>query len=140
MISKFTKGVHPSVEATACPTCFLPHVSRRQFLKTAAGAAGVVLGSSLWKPALADGGGADPKPIPTGIRGPNGLLHIYLPGSGAETSTITDFAGFVGVANVKGQGTTNDGTRLYFDVDSRFMKGIYLGTDGRPHRGAFALV
>ena len=32
-------------------------------------------------------------------------------------------------------GTT---TTLYCDYDMRFMKGLYVGVDGRAHRGTFS--
>ena len=115
-------------------------VSRRRFLKGGVGAAGILAGASLWTPARAMEGGDDPNPIPTGLPGPNGLLHVYLPGPGHEPSTITDFNGFVGQANVKGQGTASDGTRLFYDVDNRFMVGDYVGVDGRNHYGSFAMI
>ena len=114
-------------------------LSRRQLIGAAAGAAGILAAGGIWTPALADGG-ADPRPIPGGINGPGVFLHIYLPGAGAEPSLITDFNGFVGQALVKGQGTTGDGTRLYFDIDSRFMVGEYVGMDGQNHHGSFAMI
>src|SRR5229473_5981113 len=73
------------------------------------------------------------------------IFHIFLPAPGFEPSTITDFNGMVGVANVGGMGTqtdtnTNTSKRLAFDVDVRFMRGVYVGEDGRVHRNAFAFV
>jgi hypothetical protein len=125
-------------------------LSRRQFLTTAAGATGVVLGSGLWMPglALAHEQGAAPRPIPGGLQpfGPGTeVFHIFLPGEGNEPSTITDFHGFIGVAAVDGTGTGTDTTTgattpLLFDVDTRFMKGVYIGMDGEKHRGTFGFI
>ena len=50
----------------------------------------------------------------------------------------------MGVAQVQGTGTqTNpDGSTetLLYDTDMRFMKGVYLGKDGRIHKGTFGFV
>jgi len=61
---------------------------------------------------------AAPLPIPGGLQllGPSGpLFHVFLPATGAEPSTITDFNGFVGWAAVGGMGTHTGrgGTRAY---------------------------
>jgi len=92
-----------------------------------------------------------PIPIPgsfnPGLGGPD--IHFQLPGPadntntgriGGEPSTITDFNGFIGVANVEGTGTDNNGNPLLYEVDLRFMKGVFQGTDGNLHQGAFAFV
>ena len=31
-------------------------------------------------------------------------------------------------------------SRLIYDVDNRFMKGVFVGTDGKHHNGAFAFI
>ena len=88
----------------------------------------------------------DPQPIPGGLEllGPGTpLFHVFLPGSGAEPSTITDFNGFVGWAAVGGQGTHTSGgvsSHLPFESDLRFMIGEYVGVDGKHHHGAFAFI
>lgn len=125
-------------------------LSRRQFIGAAAGATGVVLGADMWMPALASAhaGAVAPRPIPGGIQpfGPGTeVFHVFLPGRGAEPSTITDFHGSVGIANLRGMGTATDTrrektTRLIYDIDTRFMKGVFIGTDGRRHRGAFQFI
>ena len=125
-------------------------LSRRQFIRTSAGATGVVLSSALWIPSVAHAsGGAQvpPKPIPGGLQpfGPGTeVFHIFLPGHGAEPSTITDFNGFIGIAEIQGNGTGTDShgatTSLLFDTDTRFMKGVYVGVDGKKHRGTFGFV
>ena len=116
-------------------------------MRTAAGLTGVVLGSGLVLPARAWAAGADPRPIPGGVQ-PFGdgteLYHVFSPQQGNEPSTITDFNGAVGVAHIRGAGTSTDTngnqTRLLYDADMRFMKGEYIGMDGRRHDGTFAFV
>jgi hypothetical protein len=130
-------------------------VSRRQFARTAAGAAvvGATLGSGLWWPASADDedGGAQPVPIPGGNPAFGGRFHVFGPGrnaipADAEPSTITDLNGFVGLARINGMVRRTDSvtgevrTLPFVDTDMRFMKGVFRGTDGRIHQGAFALV
>jgi hypothetical protein len=82
-----------------------------------------------------------PKPIPGGINiPPFGFFHLFLPGSGAEPSSITDFNGNVGIALIRGEGTgTTAGVseRLTYEVDIRFMTGLYQGVDGKNHQGTF---
>jgi hypothetical protein len=120
-------------------------LSRRQFIRTSVGATGAVLSSALWIPAVAHAsGGAQVPPIPI----PGGVapgIHVFLPGHGAEPSTIFDFNGFIGVAHLTGTGTGTDTTTgattpLLFDIDNRFMKGVYVGVDGKKHRGTFGFV
>ena len=60
-------------------------------------------------------------------------------------AVIHDFNGDIGLAYVRGTGThtdltTGDVSHLPFEVDLRFMKGEYIGRDGRNHQGAFAFV
>jgi len=90
---------------------------------------------------------ATPLPIPGGLQllGPGGpLFHLFLPATGAEPSTITDFNGFVGWAAVGGMGThTPVGeapSHLPFESDIRFMLGEFVGADGKNHHGAFAFI
>jgi hypothetical protein len=98
-------------------------------------------------------GGAAPLPIPGGFANPTGrpFIHFNFPGPadasppfGNDPSTITDFNGFIGVANVRGTGTGTDSTgatsTLYFTVDVRFMTGLYQGVDGNLHQATFAEV
>jgi hypothetical protein len=131
-------------------------MSRRQFVRATAGAAmlGATLGSGLWRPRLAEGHGShEPIPIPGGTPKLGGAFHLFGPtpdGSfdpiDAEPSTITDFNGFVGLTYVSGTVTqTNTATGEvrtlpFVESDMRFMKGVFRGTDGRTHQGAFALV
>jgi hypothetical protein len=125
-------------------------LSRRRFLRAAAGATGLALGSGLALPAAAPAPppAVAPKPIPGGMRLLDDVpevFHFFLPEAGNEPSTITDFNGFVAVARIQGTGTgtdpeTGEEKELLFDADMRFMTGEYVGVDGRRHRGAFALV
>ena len=141
-------------EATAqAPRPLLPHrshheVSRRAFLRGSAGAAGLLLGSGLLQqlPALAaPPGTGQPKPIPGGITVGGTTFHLFLPGPGAEPSTITDLNGFSGVAVLDGTwaatGTPTGGVSSgVWEADMRFMKGLFVGTDGRRRQGAFGFI
>jgi hypothetical protein len=63
-----------------------------------------------------------------------------------EPSTITDFNGFFGLAFISGMVTRTNVvtgevlTLPFVESDMRFMKGVFRGTDGGVHQGAFALV
>jgi len=137
-------------------------LSRRQFVRTAAGATAMVVGSGLWMPNLvaADddkgrkpgSGIADPKPIPGGTdllsllgQGPGPTFHFFFPAFGQEVSTITDFDGFVAAAEIQGSGTakhtgTGKKTTLYFDADMRFMDGRYVALDGSTQQQTFGFI
>jgi hypothetical protein len=130
-----------------------PVMSRRQFTRTAVGAAafGAALGSGLSWPALASAyHSPEPKPIPGGTPTLGGVFHVFAPGvidpADAEPSTITDFNGFIGLAFINGTVTRTNTvtgevrTLPFVDSDMRFMKGVFKGTDGRTHHGAFAFV
>ena len=130
--------------------------SRRRFLETAASTCCGALGAGLLLPPLARAGGGDvvlPNPIPGGYTGEQlgcpgvtEFFHVRNPSQGGdEPSTITDFHGFHGDAHMQGTGIatnteTGDQTSLFYDVDLRFMKGDYVGVDGKHHHRAFALV
>ena len=135
----------------AAPPFWKHALSRRQFLLTSTAAAGLALGSGLWSPALAKGS-TEPNPIPGGLDflGDGSIFHVFAPGfAGLPTtddpSVITDFNGHVGLAYTQGMGTetnlaTGEVVRRPFDTDIRFMKGEYIGSDGKHHNGAFVLV
>jgi hypothetical protein len=139
--------------ASPQPRIELPHhnhagvLSRRAFMGTTAVLAGAVVGSRMLAPMKALGAtraNAAPKPT-TNIVNLNGTdFHLTFFGPGIDPSTIADFNGFVGVADVQGTGTaTNpDGSteQLLFDTDMRFMSGVYVGQDGAVHKGAFGFV
>ncbi len=122
-------------------------LARRQFIRTAAGTTAVVVGAGLVLPvrARASEQNAPPRPIPGGIQpfGPGTeVFHVFLPEPGNELSTITDFNGHIGAAEILGTGTATDAktgakTKLLFDADVRFMVGEYVGLDGRNHHGTF---
>ncbi len=122
-------------------------LSRRQFVGSAAGATGLALASGLWMPMLVEAGrrGAEPNPIPGGTDTPFGLLHFFFPGHNNEPSTITDFRGAIGVADLEGTGVgfdteTGEAEELVWGADVRFMRGKYIGVDGRTRRGAFGFI
>jgi hypothetical protein len=109
---------------------------------------GAVAGSGLLWPtvASADRGTVAPKPLTYGFQPfPGGPTFRFSNiAADSELSTITDFKGKVGCAQVQGAGTATgpDGKTevLLYDTDMRFMKGTYVGVDGDLHRGTFALV
>jgi hypothetical protein len=114
-------------------------------MRAAAGVAGALALSDVWIPltAHAQTSGA-PMPIPKGGI-PGAPFRVYLPGSGQQPATITDFRGAVGVAALGGSGTGTDTTtgatmKLLSDIDVRFMKGIYTGADGMTHAGTFGFI
>ena len=130
-------------------------ISRRLFIGSAAGAAGVMaLGSRLGMSAAVASEPGIPTPIPHVTPGPFGQsLHFFFPGSadstspnvGHDPSVINNFNGFVGNAdlNLTGTGTnttTSKAGRYAFHTDMRFMKGEFVGADGENHHGAFAFI
>jgi len=156
---------HPAPSVPPAPPGYKGHphfwrraFSRRQFVRTAAGATAMVVGSGLWFPmqASADAGGnnkTDPKPIPGGTdllallgQPPGGpIYHFFFPAFSQEVSSVGDFNGFVGAAEIQGKGTatntaTGQTTTLYFDADMRFMDGQYVAEDGHTHRQTFGFI
>jgi hypothetical protein len=127
--------------------------SRRQFARAAAGTAviGSTIGSRLWKPGLVEASPSfAPVPIPGGSPALGGAYHVFGPAAidpiDAEPATISNFNGFAGLAYISGRVTqtntkTGESAVLPFvDSDMRFMQGVFRGTDGRIHQGAFAFV
>jgi hypothetical protein len=133
-------------------------ISRRDAIKIGAGSAAMVFGSGLFGGILSSCGGDDsgrPKPIPGGIA-VNGVgFHVFAPPGPSnpvdpnspiqEPSTITDFEGAVGIAQVDGMGIATDlntGLELpvTFDCDMRFMQGDFIGEDGDRHSGTFGFI
>jgi hypothetical protein len=118
-----------------------------------AGTAGALGAGLLW-PTRAWAAGRDPKPNPGGFANPTGgpFLHFNFPGpadappiNGNDPTTITDFDGHIGQTQVQGTGTgtntdTGDTFPLLFDVDARFMQGIYQSVDGRFLEARFVFV
>jgi hypothetical protein len=121
-------------------------LTRRQFLATTGLAGGAVMTSSIWMPMLAEAGGsAAPTPIPYGSTINDALFHFLFPVADTDVSSIFNFKGVVGVADIDGPGAgTHKGKPLpanaQFGSDNRFMKGTYIGTDGKRHRGTFAFI
>jgi hypothetical protein len=130
-------------------------LSRRKFLSAAALAGGGVVTSPLWAAKLVEAAAfaeADPRFIPGGTTLPftSPLFHFFFPTDGVpgavtvdsghgDISTITDFHGMVGVADIPFTGGTAVGS-LQWKADVRFMKGSYIGTEGDTRTGAFAFV
>jgi hypothetical protein len=122
-------------------------LSRRTFLGGTAGVGAAAIGAALLGPTAAFA--ARPStlaPNPTTTTFPLGPLTFSIGGfdDGVDPSSITDFKGFVGVADVQGTGigTNRHGASepLLFDTDMRFMTGVYVAQDGRVHEGTFGFV
>ncbi len=121
-------------------------LSRRAFLGGAAGVSAAVVGTGLLGPTAAFA--AKPNGAPratTTTQSLNGLtFSIGNFGDGLDPSSITDFKGLVGVADVQGTGIGTDrhghSEQLLFDTDMRFMSGVYVAQDGRVHEGTFGFV
>lgn len=126
-------------------------VSRRQFVTTTSA---FVLAHGLRTPVsvAAPASAVMPKPIPGGITVPvlNVFIHHYPPKPGGkleemdEPAQITDFNGFVTDCRIFGMGTGTDkagvSTRYPFMTDVGFMKGTYVGEDGKKHDGTFGFI
>jgi hypothetical protein len=123
----------------------LARQSRGQFLRRGAVVLGGLAGYEALRAAPAFAANSDPNPIPGGFaadfsRVPKDpLIHVLPPGVGFEMSTITDFKGHVGAAEIQGK-ATGGGSRFSFDVDMRFMRGLYAGVDGRLRHGSFGFI
>jgi hypothetical protein len=123
-------------------------LSRRALLGSTASATGALFGASLLQPVAALGATprTDSSPNPTSskldLNGETFSLTFF--GPGLDPSSITDFNGFIGVADVQGTGTaTNpDGSTetLLFDTDMRFMSGTYVAKDGHVYNAMFGFV
>ena len=121
-------------------------LSRAQFLRRAAVAAGGVAGYGLLAPQLARAADSAPRPIPGGLDGTftpvpsDPFVHVLPPAVGFEMSTITDFNGVVAATEIQGTAHGSDGSSYTFDADMRFMRGVYVSMDGRHRQGAFGFV
>jgi len=133
----------PTVTVRPIPAGHRHGLTRRQVLAgLGVGSAGL-LGAQVAgaAPALATKGAGAPRPIPGGIQpfGPGTeVFHVFFPGTG-ENSTITDFNGFVGAAEVQGVGAGSQAD-LTWDVDNRFMTGEYVALDGRHYNATFGFL
>ena len=122
--------------------------SRRAFIGgTAAAATGATLGSGLLWPAAGSAAARSnraPKPTTNAVTISGVTFHFTSFGRGMDPSSITDFNGLVGVADVRGKGTARnpDGSveTLLFDTDMRFMKGVYVAQDGKTYHATFGFV
>ncbi len=127
-------------------------LSRRNLIRGAAGTAagaGFLLGSGLRMPALAQEAAQKscpdlPRPIPHIT--PTGA-HFTPPGpvTKGDPSTITDFQGMIGEADLffTGMGTRLDNgeSMTYgFHTDWRFMTGVFIGVDGLAHKGTLSFI
>ena len=88
-------------------------LSRRAFMGSAAGLAATAVGTGLMRPGVAFGArkpSSAPKPT-TNVLSFNGVdFHTTFFGPGGDPSSITDFNGFVGVADVQGTGMATNPT------------------------------
>ena len=121
-------------------------LSRRRLIQGGAGLLGAsALGSVGVERASAAKPNWEPKPIPGGFAEDFSLvpvdpfIHVLPPSVGFEMSTITDFKGVVGAAEIRGT-ASGGGVAYDFDADMRFMKGRYITVGGRLHNAAFAFV
>jgi hypothetical protein len=122
-------------------------LSRRAFLGGSAALTAAAVGAGLLRPMAAMATppyGGLPTPT-TNIFTVGGVdFHLTAFGPGIDPSSISNFNGFVGVADVQGSGTAinPDGSteQLLFDTDMRFMSGVYVGVDGKVHKGTFGFV
>jgi len=120
-------------------------LTRRQFIGTSALVGGAAFTAPLWTSAVASAATlVDPKPIPQTIAA-GAPFHVELLGANAEPSTITDFKGIVGGVDLLGTGVGTDTatgakTHLFTAMDNRFMKGVYIGVDGKEHHATFGFV
>lgn len=121
--------------------------SRRQVLRGGVVALGGVAGLGLLDPSKVFASAfAPPQPIPGGFDlnfnlVPSGaFVHVLPPSVGLEMSTITDFNGVIGASETQGTAQGSDNTTYSFDCDMRFMRGAYVGVDGRVHNGSFGFI
>ena len=146
-LTSLRDSTHPDIPKRRIPVS----VSRRQFARTAAGSAfAAAVGSRFFTPSLVQAASFAPVPIPGGTPALGGAYHVFGPAAfdpiDAEPATITNLNAKVGLAYVSGMVTqtnikTGDVVRLPFvNSDMRFMQGVFRGTDGKVHQGAFAFV
>jgi len=120
-------------------------VTRRQFIGTTALVGGAAMTVPLWSSVLAEAATrVDPRPIPQTIA-PGAPFHVQFLTSSNEPSSITDFKGIIGGADLLGRGwatdtETNEKRHLWTAIDNRFMQGTYVGVDGKRHHGTFGFV
>jgi hypothetical protein len=130
------------------------NLTRRGFLTTATGAAGLALAFAPAPLAIAadqtEEKTAEPKPIPGGAGTIAGVAihHNPLPAVSStaltqinDPSEIGDFNGMIIDTQIRGLGT---GTGLNgpqsFRADMGAMQGVYVGEDGKHHHGSFVFI
>ena len=130
------------------------NLTRRGFLSTATGVAGLAVASefALAPLAIAAPKTAEPTPIPGG-----GMLagvkihHNPLPAVSStpltqinDPSEIGDFNGMIIDTQIRGLGNgtpvTSPGNPLSFRADMGAMQGVYVGEDGKHHHGSFVFI
>lgn len=92
-------------------------------------------------------GSAEPVPIPGGDVIPP-LIHNFFVGPASigadgievEPNGITNFRGFVALADLGGTATGTDGKTYNLAADMRVIQGEYVSADGSHHRGTFVLI
>jgi hypothetical protein len=104
-------------------------MQQRRWLFMAVALALVGLGSARPAQAQFTGPAAVPKHF---------VASQFLPGPGRWISTVDNFDGLVGLANVQGTGKDNKGNTLNWEVDIRVMQGVYIGQNGVASRGTFS--
>ena len=131
-------------------------LGRRQFMRGAAVAAGLALGSGLALPSLAladesDGSRRRVAPVPIAggdVLGPPDFppfpIRQFLPGVGtgfdgldAELNGITNFRGLAALGYTSGTATDNHGRRYVANTDNRVYQGEYVGAHGERAYGTF---
>ena len=136
-------------------------MTRRNFIGAAAVAGGAAATAGMWLPEFVRAAAfaeADPRFIPGGTTLPfqHTPFHFFFPtanpfstdtvaNGGGDPSTVYDFMGSVGLAEINGHGmgtNTMSGasTSMFWAADVRFMKGTYKGTEGDTRTGAFAFI
>lgn len=145
----------PGNLVTSMPEGYVGHphfwervMSRRKFIGTTALVSGAVMTAPLWNSILVKAAGLpDPRPIPqhTDLGPPFKFpFRFEILGDTAEPSSITDFKGVIGGADLLGTGwgTAKGGkkTFMYTAIDNRFMQGTYVGVDGQTHQATFGFV
>jgi hypothetical protein len=132
------------------------HIGRRQFMRSAAVAAGLALGSGLALPSMAladepDGSRRHVGPVPIAggdVLGPPDFppfpIRQFLPGVGpgfdgldAELNGITNFRGLAALGYTSGTATDNHGRSYVAQTDNRVYQGEYIGAHGERARGTF---
>jgi hypothetical protein len=146
--SRIDSSGWPGLDFSASSAHYARHsLSRRGFIGGAAAATGVTVGTGLLWPTAGSAAARPnraPKPTTAKIKVNGITFHVTSFGPGMDPSSITDFKGFVGVADVRGKGIAKHPNgrveTLLFDTDMRFMKGVYVAQDGKTYHGTFGFV